>query len=164
MAETFTVTQTTTPNADVRPDDIVTTTVTITNNSTTTAATNVSFLEDLQGMTLSGNVNVSPIAFNNAYNLIGNTTLTVNAANGLLANDTEPLGTNGILLDTGTVLQIGGVSVTDGFIVDTAGGAVTLNDDGSFAYRPDAGFTGTDSFTYQLRDTGLNGIAGDATT
>ena len=42
MAETFTVTQSTTPNADVRPGDVVTTTVEITNQSTTTAATGVS--------------------------------------------------------------------------------------------------------------------------
>ena len=39
MAEDFTVTQVTTPNADVRPGDTVTTTVTITNTATTTDAT-----------------------------------------------------------------------------------------------------------------------------
>ncbi len=52
MAETFTVTQTTTPNTDVRPGDTVTTTVEITNDSTTTSATGVDFTENLTGMTL----------------------------------------------------------------------------------------------------------------
>ena len=30
-----------------------------------------------------------------------------------------------------------------------ASGVVMLNDDGSFTYTPDAGFVGTDSFTYR---------------
>jgi hypothetical protein len=56
--------------------------------------------------------------------------------------------------------------VTTG-VIDTPGGSVTLNADGSFTYTPDAGFTGTDSFTYALTDAGLDGnfaTAGDNLT
>jgi len=35
---------------------------------------------------------------------------------------------------------------------DPAGGSVILNPDGSFAYTPDAGFTGTDTFVYTASD------------
>src|SRR5262245_37675231 len=82
--ETFTVVQTTDPNDDVRPGVIVTTTVEITNNSTNTNAGNVSFDETLNGMTIvdqfgdndtSNDVNVSPIAFADSYNAVGNVTL-----------------------------------------------------------------------------------------
>jgi hypothetical protein len=37
-----------------------------------------------------------------------------------------------------------------------ANGAVTLNSDGSFVYTPDAGFDGTDSFTYYVTDGTYN--------
>ena len=44
---------------------------------------------------------------------------------------------------------------------DPANGTLTLNDDGTFEYIPDADFFGTDSFTYQLRDPdgGLSAVA-----
>lgn len=35
---------------------------------------------------------------------------------------------------------------------DPAGGSVSLNGDGSFTYTPDAGFSGTDTFTYVASD------------
>src|SRR5512145_47489 len=99
MAETFNVTQVTNlsglgdGDAVVDPGEVVTTTVTITNQSTTTDATGVSFAEVLQGMTLvdqfndanaANDINVSPLAFDDSYNSVGNTTLTVSAANGVL--------------------------------------------------------------------------------
>ena len=34
----------------------------------------------------------------------------------------------------------------------TANGSLTLNADGSFVYTPNAGFCGTDSFTYTATD------------
>ncbi len=39
-------------------------------------------------------------------------------------------------------------------LVDVAHGSLTLNDDGTFTYVPDAGYEGTDSFTYQVCDKG----------
>lgn len=37
-------------------------------------------------------------------------------------------------------------------VSDPANGALTLNSDGSFSYTPNAGFSGTDSFTYEVSD------------
>lgn len=37
-------------------------------------------------------------------------------------------------------------------VTDPAGGELQLNPDGSYVYRPFAGFTGRDSFTYLIRD------------
>ncbi len=71
-----------------------------------------------------------------AYTTIQGQTLTVNAANGVLANDTNADGNplSAVLVDT------------------TADGSLTLNSDGSFSYIPNAGFSGTDSFTYTATD------------
>ena len=181
--ETFTATQATVlatdndaPDGVIDPGDVVTTTVTITNNSTTAvAATGVQFTETLDGMTivdqLGDDINVSPIAFDDAYNVVGNTTFVVSAANGILNGSTAihvtlsadaEFFTNTIGANAATQTHI----VTTG-VIDTAGGSVTLNADGSFTYTPDAGFTGTDSFTYALTDAGLDGnfaTAGDNLT
>jgi uncharacterized repeat protein (TIGR01451 family) len=99
--ETFTAIQTTvaTPGFDadadgvIDPGEQVTTTVTITNNSTTAvAATDVQFTETLDGMTIvnqpGDDINVSPIAFDDAYNVVGNTTFVVSAADGILNGST----------------------------------------------------------------------------
>ena len=40
-------------------------------------------------------------------------------------------------------------------------GEVTINADGTFTYRPDADFNGTDSFVYQIRD--VEGLTDEAT-
>ena len=61
------------------------------------------------------------------------------AAN-LLANDTDP-ESNPL-----TALLVSGPS----------NGALTLNSDGTFVYRPNAGFVGTDSFTYKANDGSLD--------
>ncbi len=60
------------------------------------------------------------------------TLLSVSAANGVLANDTDP-------------------SITSVVVVDnpTHESSFTLNADGSFTYTPDAGFVGWDRFTYK---------------
>ena len=184
--ETFTAIQTTvaTPGFDadadgvIDPGEQVTTTVTITNNSTTptpVAATGVQFTETLDGMTIvdqpGDDINVSPIAFDDAYNVVGNSTFVVSAANGILNGSTAThvtlsadaeFFTNTIGANAATQTHI----VTTG-VIDTPGGSVTLNADGSFTYTPDAGFTGTDSFTYTLTDAGLDGnfaTAGDNLT
>src|SRR5262245_28752461 len=151
----------------IDPGDVVTTTVAITNNSTTAvAATGVQFNEILDGMTIvdqpsRDDINVSPIAFDDAYDVVGNTTFTVNAANGILQGPTgihltlsadAEFFPNTIGANAATQTHI----VTTG-VIDTPNGSVTLNADGSFTYTPDVGFTGTDSFTYTLTDAGLDG-------
>jgi hypothetical protein len=80
-----------------------------------------------------------PRANDDNYNVNANTTLTVNnPANGLLANDTDPLG------EPLTVTQY----------TNPAHGTATVYTDGTFTYRPNNNFTGTDSFTYTILDTG----------
>ena len=71
-----------------------------------------------------------------AYSVVGGQTLTVDAAAGVLDNDTD---------DDGDALTAVGP-------VGPAHGQLTLNADGSFTYTPDAGYTGADSFTYRADD------------
>ncbi len=152
--ETFTVAQATTLKTDIDgdgladPGDTVTTSVTITNNSTNTNAANVSFNETLVGMTQQGAVKVTPIAANDGgYTLVGNTPITFNAAQGVLANDVDPNGAGG---NAGlTAINV----VTDA----NTHGTVVLNSDGSFTYTPTTGYTGAATFQYTARDVeGLN--------
>jgi len=89
---------------------------------------------------------IPPVANNDRYLLAQNSTLNVNAAGGVLAND------------TGSPLQLISNS-------NPTHGTLTLNADGSFTYVPNAGYTGTDTFTYtisnavQLYKTNLPPIA-----
>ncbi len=62
--------------------------------------------------------------------------LTVTAAQGVLANDSNP----------------GGYPLTASIHSATTHGSMELNADGSFSYTPNAGFSGTDSFTYRATD------------
>jgi len=169
--ETFTATQATVlaidndvggPDGVIDPGDVVTTTVTITNNSTAptpTDATGVQFTEDLNGMTLvnqaGDDINASPIAFDDSYTAAGN--VAFGATISLLINDTEPLGPEGLALNTGTAIQNTGVA-----FATAQGGSVTLNANGTFTYISAVGFEGVDTFTYTLRDTGLDAVAGNA--
>jgi VCBS repeat-containing protein len=81
--------------------------------------------------------NTAPAAAADDYQVISGTILTVDAASGLLANDSDPQG--------------------DALIVQLVGdppaqGMLTLYEDGSFIYTPDEGFTGQDQFVYQAFD------------
>jgi hypothetical protein len=80
----------------------------------------------------------APIAQPDQYSVLENQTLTVSAS-GVLANDLD--------LSNGSLE----LSVAKG----PADGALTLNQDGSFTYQPDAGFIGTDSFEYVLTDNAV---------
>ena len=100
-------------------------------------------------------INASPIAFNDSgYTTAGNVPFTTVVS--VLANDAEPLGPEGLLLNAGTTIQ------NTGTFASAFGGSVTLNADGTFTYISAVGFEGTDTFTYTLRDTGLDAIAGNA--
>jgi VCBS repeat-containing protein len=79
--------------------------------------------------------NIAPVGSDDAFTLTQDSPLTV-AAPGLLANDTDADG-DALTAQLGT---------------DVAHGTLTLNADGSFSYTPEAGYTGTDSFTYQVSD------------
>ncbi len=72
----------------------------------------------------------APVAQNDNYQTTQGTALSVSAP-GVLGNDTGGSGATAVLAS------------------NPANGALVLQADGSFTYTPSAGFTGSDSFTYQ---------------
>ncbi|MDQ4087830.1 MAG: Ig-like domain-containing protein, partial [Pseudomonadota bacterium] len=87
--------------------------------------------------------NLPPDAVDDSYSAMGNVTLTVNAADGVLANDSD---------DAGVGDGPGETPVTAYDSVSANGGTVTMNPDGSFSYTSAPGFNGSDSFTYTITD------------
>ncbi len=87
-------------------------------------------------------VNDAPRATNNSYNL-NSDIVNIRYAPGVLGNDGDVDG------DTLSAVLISNVTR----------GVLALNGDGSFNYTPEAGFFGTDSFTYRASD----GITNSAT-
>ena len=77
-----------------------------------------------------------PTANPDAYTTTEDTTLTVPASTGVLANDTDSAG-----------LPLTAVVATE-----PTHGTLTLNSAGSLTYVPTVGYTGTDTFTYQASD------------
>ncbi|GAB4530517.1 MAG: hypothetical protein OHK0046_51130 [Anaerolineae bacterium] len=77
-----------------------------------------------------------PTAAADNYATTANGVLTVDAASGVLANDTDPQSD----------------PLTAELITTTINGTLTLNADGGFTYTPNAGFTGDDNFTYRAKD------------
>ena len=99
---------------------------------------------DVETVTLTvNNVNTAPVPAADAYQLNENGSLTVDAASGVLANDTDPDGT----------------PITAQIRTQPASGTVSLNADGSFSYTPNHGFVGTDTFTYFANDGSDSGFA-----
>jgi VCBS repeat-containing protein len=86
--------------------------------------------------TVNTTVNIAPQAANDTYNATEDVTLTINAATGVLNNDTDA----------------DGQPLTAAIVTQPAHGAVTLNADGSFTYVPTANYNGPDSFTYLTND------------
>jgi VCBS repeat-containing protein len=80
--------------------------------------------------------NDPPVAVADTYAATEDTTLNVNAASGVLGNDSDP--------DSDPI--------TAQLVSNVAHGSLTLNADGSFSYTPDGNFNGTDSFTYRAND------------
>ena len=74
------------------------------------------------------------LASDDTYTATENSTLNVSAALGILANDQDSEELSAILVEPPTH------------------GTVTLNDDGSFVYRPDPDFNREDSFQYVASD------------
>jgi VCBS repeat-containing protein len=81
--------------------------------------------------------NRPPVGVADAYTTDEDVALTIAAAQGVLANDTDP-DHNDVL----TALLVSG----------PAHGTLTLNADGSFGYTPHANYNGADSFSYTVRD------------
>ncbi|MEM9816029.1 MAG: Ig-like domain-containing protein, partial [Cyanobacteria bacterium P01_D01_bin.6] len=84
-------------------------------------------------------VNDAPVAADDSANTDQDTAVTVN----VLSNDSD--------ID-GDALNVAAVG-------DAANGTVVLNGDGTVTYTPNAGFSGNDSFTYELSDGDLSDTA-----
>ena len=113
------------------PDDGQTVTVTATDSEGASAATSFELTVN----------NVAPTTVDDGYAVDEDGLLQVDAASGLLANDTDP-----------------GDDPLAAVLVDgPANGAVVLNDDGSFTYEPNADFNGTDGFSYKANDGQADG-------
>ncbi|MCP5250377.1 MAG: DUF4347 domain-containing protein [Burkholderiales bacterium] len=80
--------------------------------------------------------NTAPVANNDAYAVKANETLIVNAAGGLLANDTDADG------DALSVVSF----------VAPSNGTLNVAADGSFTYNPNAGFVGNETLNYTITD------------
>lgn len=90
------------------------------------------------------------VAVNDMYSTPINTQLTVNAASGVLAND------------TGTPAPAA-TAVTDA--ATTEGGTITISADGSFVYTPPtATFTGVDTYVYTATNTVNGSVQSDTAT
>jgi VCBS repeat-containing protein len=87
-------------------------------------------------VTVSLTVNAPPTATDHSYTGGAGSNLSVSAAKGLLVNASDP--------DRD--------ALTAQLVTDTNHGSVTVSADGSFTYTPDAGYNGSDSFTYQVSD------------
>jgi Domain of unknown function (DUF4347)/Bacterial Ig domain/RTX calcium-binding nonapeptide repeat (4 copies) len=85
-----------------------------------------------------GNISVNnfPVAANDTYSVVHDKVLNIAAATGVLSNDTDA---NSDAL-TATV------------VTGPTKGTIVLNPTGDFIYTPQAGFVGTDSFTYTVSD------------
>src|SRR5215217_2518794 len=150
------------------PGETLYTRVTIKNTGDVNA-TNVIFSDNFAGSTLvNGTLNVSPIAYNDAFTAVGNTVLRVGTAGQTAVGGTGNLGTGPSISVSGNLLtndigNVAGDQIT-GFQVDAVsngvsagGGTFKVFADGSFTYVNEAGDTGTDTFTYTIRDAGMDG-------
>jgi VCBS repeat-containing protein len=91
-------------------------------------------------------INDAPAATDDpGYAVSEDQTLTTTAATGVLANDTD----------------VDDAQLTALVVTPPAFGSLTLNADGSFTYKPNADFNGTDSFVYRASDGRLT--SNDAT-
>ena len=107
-------------------------------------------IRDSQGATSIANVDLAitpvndkPVGESETFTLTPGQPLEVAADNGLLANDAD--------IDSANLQAL--------LASEPAGGELILNADGSLSYIPDAGFFGTDSFTYVASDGISNSAA-----
>ena len=91
---------------------------------------------DSDTATVTIDVNSPPSATSDAYSVNEDEQLTVDAAGGVLNNDTDA--------DSDTLTAV--------VVLQPSHGTLTLNTDGSFVYTPDADYSGDDAFTYMAND------------
>lgn len=88
----------------------------------------------------------APVAATDSYSVAQDAVLTITAANGVLANDSD------VEFDAASGAPTGWFELTASRVSAPANGTVALAADGSFSYTPNAGFCGIDSFTYSTSD------------
>ena len=81
-------------------------------------------------------VNDAPLALNDTYAALQNQVLSVAVPVGVLANDSD--------VENNPLSAV--------LVTGPANGVLVLNPNGSFTYRPNTNFNGTDSFTYRASD------------
>jgi Domain of unknown function (DUF4347)/Bacterial Ig domain len=145
----------------ISPGDTVTSEVAI-SNTTANPANGVTLSETPSGLTEIGNISITPIAVTDTYSVGGNTTLTVDAANGVVANDIDFNGealnvysVNGATANVGT-----GITLTDAS--SHTAGVLTLAADGSFVFTAAVGYSGSVSFSYTADDAATAGATANA--
>src|ERR1044072_7592950 len=146
---------TATPDGKAEPGQTFTYTVTFSHTGPD-PATGVTFTDSVDTTTslVPGSVQQQPIATNDAATAFGNVRIsTANGAVNLLANDCDPDDTIGPCNDNLTA---------SGPATSANNGNVVVNADGTFSYNPFPGFTGTDTFTYTIRDKGPDNIANNS--
>jgi VCBS repeat-containing protein len=102
----------------------------------TATATGISQFSDWTLIATASTGNQPPVANNDSYSVNEDNALSVSAAQGVLANDTDAENN----------------SLTAAIVAQPANGTVTLNPNGSFVYQPNPNFNGTDSFSYKAND------------
>ncbi len=92
-------------------------------------------------------VNQAPLAVDDSYAIASDAVLTVDSHHGLLANDADPEND----------------ALSAMIVSQPSNGSLSLHaqTDGSFTYRPNAGYSGSDTFTYKAKDGQLE--SNDAT-
>ena len=128
-------------------------------NTGTTDATGVDFTDTLDALTtlVPGSLQVTPLALDDAYDVVGNTLLQItDVNNGLLGNDLDPDDVGAVI---GTDLSVtpGSVARVSGSVT---GGNLTAAPDGTFSYVPPVGVQGNETFEYTITDAdGLDSIS-----
>ncbi len=125
-------------NSKADPGDRIRYKVTVQNTGTGNATgTKLNAVPDSRTTLDAASFRSSPVATNDGtYACTGNVGISVPAASGVKANDFDD--------------NLAGATLTVG--TGPANGVVTLNNDGSFTYTPNAGYTGSDQFTYVITD------------
>jgi Ca2+-binding RTX toxin-like protein len=124
---------------DVGSDNVYNVTLTVMDNGTPSLSASQAIAVTV------ANVNEAPAAVDDIYSTTAGTALTRNAAQGVLANDTDP--------DNIAPPLNAGLTATRGAgTTGPSNGTLLFNPDGGFTYTPNAGFAGTDSFTYRATD------------
>ena len=142
-------------NGFANPGDALKYTITV-GNGGADPATNANLTDQIDANTtlVGGSLKISPRANPDSYNAVGNTPITVNAANGLRANDS----------DVDSVTPTNSLIISAGTFATAQGGSITVAADGSFTYVPQTGDQNlTDTFVYTIKDSDNLSATGTAT-